>query len=143
MRLPAMSRYVFYVCKLLSDQRLRRSETRACQSPETRFEMESPGVILPPESQANDGRQDAGGQQSLMNPELVAWVETVARLMDPQIVHWCTGTEDEAERIFELMLRDGSVEKLDSLLHPNSYYVRGDVEDAERSSDRTFICSLN
>lgn len=60
--------------------------------------------------------------------------------MHPQIVHWCTGTEDEAERIFELMLRDGSVEKLDALLHPNSCYVRGDVE---RSADRTFICSLN
>jgi phosphoenolpyruvate carboxykinase (GTP) len=105
--------------------------------------MESPGVILPPKSQTNAGGQDAGGQQSLLNPELVAWVETVARLMHPQIVHWCTGTEDEAERIFELMLRDGSVEKLDALLHPNSYYVRGDVEDVERSADRTFICSLN
>ncbi len=105
--------------------------------------MESPGVILPPKSQTNVGGQDAGGQQSLLNPELVAWVETVARLMHPQIVHWCTGTEDEAERIFELMLRDGSVEKLDALLHPNSYYVRGDVEDVERSADRTFICSLN
>ena len=105
--------------------------------------MENPGVILPPTPDPTPVGQDSIVQQSPMNQELIAWVETVARLTQPQIVHWCTGTDEEAERIFELMLRDGSVEKLDALIHPNSYYVRSDVEDVERSADRTFICSLS
>jgi phosphoenolpyruvate carboxykinase (GTP) len=105
--------------------------------------MENPGVILPPTPDPAAVGQDAVVQQAPMNQELIAWVETVARLTQPQIVHWCTGTDEEAERIFELMLRDSSVEKLDALIHPNSYYVRSDVEDVERSADRTFICSLS
>ncbi|MGZ0170836.1 MAG: hypothetical protein ACKVHE_14875 [Planctomycetales bacterium] len=105
--------------------------------------MESPGVVLPPKHDPTADAQTGVVQQSLMNQELTTWVETVARLTQPQIVHWCTGTDEEAERIFELMLRDGSVQKLDALIHPNSYYVRSDVEDVERSTDRTFICSLS
>lgn len=101
--------------------------------------MESPGVILPPKP----GTMDAVVQQSPLNHELIAWVETVARLTQPNIVHWCTGTDEETERLFELLLREGSIEKLNELHHPGCYAVRSAVDDAVRSADRTFICSLS
>lgn len=101
--------------------------------------MESPGVILPP----RPDQVDAVVRQSRLNQELIAWVETVARLTQPGIVHWCTGTDEESERLIELLLRDGSFEKLDALHHPDSYVVRSGIENADRCADRTFICSLS
>jgi phosphoenolpyruvate carboxykinase (GTP) len=105
--------------------------------------MQSPGVLLPPEPDALAEAQALVTQQPAINRELVQWVESVARLTQPQIVHWCTGTDEEADRLFEFMQRDGTVQKLDEQHHPNSYYARSDVNDVARVEDRTFICSLS
>jgi phosphoenolpyruvate carboxykinase (GTP) len=69
------------------------------------------------------------------------WVDAVAQLTQPQIVHWCTGSEDETARLRELMLRDGSLQRLDEQTHPNSFLARSDVNDVARVEGRTFICS--
>lgn len=105
--------------------------------------MRTSGVVLPPTPDPLAEARDAVMRQPVVNRELVQWVETVARLTQPAIVHWCTGTEEEAERICELMLRDGTLQKLDALLHPDSYYARSNVDDVSTVQDRTFICSLS
>lgn len=103
--------------------------------------MHTPGVLLPPEPDVQSEAERAIAQQPAMNRALVEWVDTVARLTRPEIVHWCTGSEEEAERFNELMLREGTLQRLDSLQHPNSFYARSEVNDVARVEDRTFICS--
>lgn len=80
-------------------------------------------------------------QTSDLNRELTAWVEDVCQLTKPDIVHWCTGSDEEIERLNELMMRDGTLIPLDPIRHPNSFYARSDLNDVARVEDRTFICS--
>lgn len=76
-----------------------------------------------------------------LNRDVVEWVDSVARLTRPTIVHWCTGTDEEYAKLAELMVRDGVLHPLDEAKHPNSFYARSDQNDVARVEDRTFICS--
>jgi phosphoenolpyruvate carboxykinase (GTP) len=72
--------------------------------------------------------------------KLLAWVEQVAALTQPDGIHWCDGSEAEYDRMFELLLATGAAERLDPAKRPNSYLVRSDPADVARVEDRTFIC---
>jgi len=85
------------------------------------------------------GRSPSTGQS--LSAQAMQWVDAVAQLTEPQIVHWCTGAADETARLRELMLRDGSLQRLNEQAHPNSFLARSDVNDVARVEDRTFICS--
>ncbi|MHC4878807.1 MAG: phosphoenolpyruvate carboxykinase (GTP), partial [Planctomycetota bacterium] len=74
-----------------------------------------------------------------LSAEAMQWVESIARLTQPQIVHWCTGSK----RLRELMIRDGSLLPLNEQTHPGSFCARSDVNDVARVEGRTFICSRN
>lgn len=71
--------------------------------------------------------------------DLNAWVETVARLTRPTIIHWCTGTAAESTRLRELMTRDGTLLPLDTKKHPGSFFSRSQPSRIEPS--RTLLCS--
>ena len=71
---------------------------------------------------------------------LLAWVEEMAQLTEPDQVVWCDGSQAEYDRMFELMLASGTAERLDPARRPNSYLVLSDPADVARVEDRTFIC---
>ena len=75
------------------------------------------------------------------NQKLLAWVEEVAALTQPDAIHWCDGSEAEYDCMFELMLESGTAQRLDPKKRPNSYLVLSDPADVARVEDRTFICS--
>ena len=75
------------------------------------------------------------------NQKLLAWVEEVAALTQPDAIHWCDGSEAEYDHMFELMLASGTAQRLDPKKRPNSYLVLSDPADVARVEDRTFICS--
>jgi phosphoenolpyruvate carboxykinase (GTP) len=75
------------------------------------------------------------------NAKLLRWVEEVAALTRPAAVHWCDGSQAEYDRMFELMLRGGTAQRLDPDKRPGSYLVLSDPADVARVEDRTFICS--
>src|SRR5262245_13403993 len=72
---------------------------------------------------------------------LEAWVAEVARLTAPAAIVWCDGSEDESDRINELLVASGGFVRLNGHEQPNSFLARSDPSDVARVEDATFICS--
>jgi phosphoenolpyruvate carboxykinase (GTP) len=72
---------------------------------------------------------------------LLAWVEEVADLTQPDSIHWCDGTAEEYDSLCVALVEAGTFERLSDAKRPNSYLARSDPGDVARVEDRTFICS--
>jgi phosphoenolpyruvate carboxykinase (GTP) len=69
------------------------------------------------------------------------WVESSARLTRPAQVVWCDGSEEEAVRIGEQMVREGDTVPLNEKTFPNCLLHRSDPSDVARTEKVTFICT--
>jgi len=78
---------------------------------------------------------------STTNKKLLAWVDDMAKLCQPDTIVWCDGSPEEWEAMWDIMVKGGTAKKLDENKRPNSYYVRSVPADVARVEDRTFICS--
>jgi phosphoenolpyruvate carboxykinase (GTP) len=72
---------------------------------------------------------------------LLAWVEEVAELTQPDAIHWCDGSAEEYDELCERLITAGTFERLSEAKRPGSYLSRSDPGDVARVEDRTFICS--
>ncbi len=77
---------------------------------------------------------------STNHAKLKAWVEEIARLTQPDHIHWCDGSEEEFGYMTSLMVQSGAAIPLNDAKRPNSFLVRSDPADVARVEDRTFIC---
>jgi phosphoenolpyruvate carboxykinase (GTP) len=73
--------------------------------------------------------------------KLLAWVEEVAQLTQPDSILWCDGSADEYERLAQGLVDSGTFTKLSEAKRPNSYLASSDPGDVARVEDSTFICS--
>ncbi len=60
------------------------------------------------------------------------WVDQVAKLTQPEDIHWCSGSEAEYKRLVNQMCRSGDLIPLDRDDYPNCYLHRSDPSDVAR-----------
>jgi phosphoenolpyruvate carboxykinase (GTP) len=69
------------------------------------------------------------------------WVAEVAALVQPDNIHWCTGTDAEYEALISQMLVDGTLLELNQNTYPGCYLHRSDPDDVARVEHLTFVCT--
>ena len=73
--------------------------------------------------------------------KLLAWVEEVAELTQPDSIYWVNGSEEEYARLTTELVEAGTLVPLNPETFPNSFAAFSDPADVARVEEQTFICS--
>jgi phosphoenolpyruvate carboxykinase (GTP) len=77
----------------------------------------------------------------MTNVHLQGWVDEMARLTQPDAIHWCDGSDEEKARLTKQAVAMGVLEPLNEAKLPGCYLHRSNPNDVARVEHLTFICS--
>eukprot|EP01126_Amoeba_proteus_P039340 TRINITY_DN4142_c0_g1_i3.p1 TRINITY_DN4142_c0_g1~~TRINITY_DN4142_c0_g1_i3.p1 ORF type:complete len:586 (-),score=125.83 TRINITY_DN4142_c0_g1_i3:38-1795(-) len=63
------------------------------------------------------------------------------QLLEPNEVHWCTGSKEEYNELCDVLVSNGSLVRLNNDLRPNSFLFRTHPEDTSKNANVTFVCT--
>ncbi len=69
------------------------------------------------------------------------WVDEVARLTQPDRIHWCDGSDAENAALRDSMLQSGDLIALNETTHPDCYLHRSSPNDVARVEHLTYVCT--
>ena len=75
------------------------------------------------------------------NPTVLAWLDDMKKLLNPDRVEWITGEEDQLNELRDEAVRTGEMIKLNEEKLPGCFLHRTKPNDVARVENRTFICS--
>jgi phosphoenolpyruvate carboxykinase (GTP) len=75
------------------------------------------------------------------NPQLLAWIDEMAKLTKPDRIVWCDGSEEEKRRLTEEAVAKDILKPLNQDKLPGCYYHRSNTNDVARVEHLTFICT--
>lgn len=75
------------------------------------------------------------------NKTILAWIDEMKALVNPDQVVWIDGSEEQLEELREEAVESGEMIKLNQEKLPGCYYHRTAPNDVARVEDRTLICS--
>jgi phosphoenolpyruvate carboxykinase (GTP) len=110
--------------------------------------MTAETASVEPNPAPHEGTETATeGTEATMPPtthaRVLAWVQEVADLTQPDRVRWCDGSDEEWSELTELLVETGTFVRLNPETKPNSFWAATDPTDVARVEDRTFICSVD
>ncbi len=73
--------------------------------------------------------------------KLNEWVDHWVEQCQPNAVHWCDGSKEEYDRLFDEMVKEGLAIELNKEKRPGSHLFRSDPSDVARVENRTYIAS--
>ena len=84
---------------------------------------------------------EVSGKRNTKNNALILWVDKMAALCRPDNVFWCDGSEEEYQTLCELMVKNGTLIRLNEKKRPGCFLARSHPSDVARVEDRTYISS--
>ena len=81
--------------------------------------------------------------QNTNNKKLIEWVEHWEKILQPERIYWCNGSQEEYNTLCQQLVVSGTFKKLNDQFRPNSYVANSDPKDVARVEECTFICSKN
>ena len=76
------------------------------------------------------------------NKTILAWIDEMKALVNPDQVVWIDGSEEQLEELRKEAVESGEMIKLNQEKLPGCYYHRTAPNDVTRVEDRTLICSI-
>jgi phosphoenolpyruvate carboxykinase (GTP) len=90
---------------------------------------------------SNQGSTVMNDSSMTKNKKLIQWVDEMAKLLKPDSIYWCDGSQKEYDAMVKILVDAGLATPLNPAKRPGSILFRSDPSDVARVEDRTYIAS--